>query len=112
MDDRQAVLVGTVQQVVRAIGLVLGLVLVGFGLWALAGAVYAAWGLYEDPGSIALFVRYFTESTDIASHLPQGGEGLAHYASWLLVILLLLLVGKLGFWSVDAGARLLAMRGR
>ena len=90
-----------------AMGAVLGLVLVGFGLWALGGSIMAAWGLLNEPDSIAYFAKYFLETTDIAAHLPGGGEGLAHYASWVAVVLLLLVLGKLGFWSIASGARLL-----
>lgn len=91
---------------------VLALVLIGFGLWALGGAIYAAWGLFRNPDGIAYFATYFLETTRIASYLPSGAEGLAHFASWLAVVLLLLVLGKLGAWAVDAGAKLLHLRSR
>jgi hypothetical protein len=93
--------------ILAAIASVLGLVLVGFGIWALAGAIYAAWELFRDPDSIAHFARYFLETTKIAAYLESGGEGLAHYVSWVAVILLLLVLGKLGAWAVAAGAQLI-----
>ncbi len=93
--------------VLAAIAAVLGLALIGFGLWALGGAIMAAWGLFNDPDSIGYFAKYFLETTKIAAHLSDGGEGLAHYASWLAVVLLLLVLGKLGFWAIASGARLL-----
>ena len=95
------------RSVFAAIAAVFGLALVGFGIWALGGGIMAAWGLFNDPDSIAYFAKYFLETTNIAAHLPEGGEGLAHYASWLAVILLLLVIGKLGFWAIASGARLL-----
>ena len=96
-----------VLKVFTGIGAVLGLILVGFGLWALAGAILAAWELYRNPDSIAYFARYFLDTTKISDYLQSGGEGLAHYLSWLAVILLLLVLGKLGAWAISAGARLM-----
>ena len=96
-----------VLNVFTGIGAVLGLILVGFGLWALAGAIFAAWELYRNPDSIAYFARYFLDATKISDYLQSGGEGLAHYLSWLAVILLLLVLGKLGAWAITAGAKLM-----
>lgn len=89
-----------------------GLVLVLSGIWALLGAVYFAWGLFRDPDSIAYFARYFVETTKLASYLPGHPEGPAHYLSWIVVILLLLVIGKLGSWAVGAGAKLISLRQR
>lgn len=91
---------------------VLALILIGLGLWALGGAIYTAWELFREPEGIAYFARYFMESTKLAELLPQGGEGLAHYVAWVAVILLLLVIGKLGAWAIEAGARLIAARPR
>jgi len=107
MEHENNTTVSPVITVLAALGTVLGLVLVGFGLWALAGAIFAAWELYRDPDSIAYFARYFLETTKIAAYLQNGGEGLAHYLSWLAVILLLLVLGKLGLWAITAGAKLM-----
>lgn len=94
------------------LGQLLGLVLAICGLWALGGAIYLAWGLVRDPDGIGYFARYFLESTQIAAHLPSGGQGLAHYAAWAAVVLLLLVLGKLGAWAVGAAAGLLGPRRR
>ena len=91
---------------------VLGLILIGLGVWALGGAIYVAWGLFRDPDSIDFFARYFLETTKVATQLQIGGEGLAHYLAWIAVILLLLVLGKLGAWTVGAGAQLIAALGR
>lgn len=91
---------------------VIAVVLIGFGLWALGGAIYAAWELFRDPDGIAYFARYFLETTKIDSFVKSGGEGLAHYVSWVAVILLLLVLGKLGAWSIEAGTRLMSERPR
>jgi hypothetical protein len=95
------------QRVLVLVLALLGLVLIGFGIWALAGAVFAAWELFNNPDSIGYFARYFLETTKIAAHLESGGEGLAHLLSWLAVVLLLLVLGKLGAWSITAAASLI-----
>jgi hypothetical protein len=100
------------QTVWRSIVAVLALILIGFGLWALGGAILAAWGLFRDPDGIAYFAKYFLETTKLATYLPGSGEGVAHYVSWVAVILLLLVLGKLGAWAVGAGAQLIQARPR
>jgi len=90
----------------------LAVILIGFGLWALGGAIYAAWALFRDPDSIARFATYFLETTRIAAALPDAAQGLAHYVSWIAVTLLLLVLGKLGAWAVGAGALLISGRRR
>lgn len=100
-----------VNQWLGGVAAVLALLLVGFGIWALGAAILFAWALFDDPGSIGHFARYFLETTRLGAHLPEVGEGLAHFVSWVAVILLLLVLGKLGTWAVEAGARLLQARG-
>lgn len=98
--------------ILASIASILGFILIGFGIWALGGAIYAAWELFRDPDSIAYFARYFLETTKIAAYLESGGEGLAHYVSWVAVILLLLVMGKLGAWAITAGAQLMPLSRR
>ena len=93
----------------RAVVYVLAFVLIGFGLWSLGGAIYAAWGLFRDPDGIAYFAKYFLETTNLAAFVPAGGEGLAHYVAWVAVIVLLLVLGKLGAWALGAVAQLLSI---
>jgi hypothetical protein len=97
---------------IAIIGSGLGLLLVLSGLWALLGAIYFAWTLFRDPDGIAYFATYFIETTKLAVYLPGDVEGVAHYVSWLAVILLLLVLGKLGSWAVGAGAMLIGRRRR
>jgi hypothetical protein len=92
------------------VGQVLGVVLAVAGVWALVGAVYLAWDLFRDPDGIGYFARYFAETTRLSSYLPGDITGPSHFLSWIAVILLLLVIGKLGFWAVDAGARLIHPR--
>jgi hypothetical protein len=89
----------------------LALLLIALGIWALGGAIYVAWGLFDRPQSIGRFAAYFLETTQIATHMPDGSEGAAHLLSWFFVILLLLLLGKLGDWAISTGARLLPLAG-
>ncbi|MCB1775761.1 MAG: hypothetical protein KDI88_19265 [Gammaproteobacteria bacterium] len=103
---------GSWGNVLSMIGAALGLVLVGCGIWALVSAIYFAWGLFRDPDTIAYFARYFIETTKLANYLPGNVEGPAHYLSWIVVILLLLVLGKLGAWAVGAGASLIRVRSR
>lgn len=99
------------RRVVQIVAGILGLILVGFGIWALAGAIFAAWELFKNPDSIGYFAKYFLETTRIAAHLQSGGEGLAHLVSWLAVVLLLLVLGKLGAWAIGSGAALFGAAG-
>ena len=103
---------GPFQTLLLALFGLFGLILVGFGVWALGGAIYVAWGLFHRPDGIAQFANYFRETTQVAAQLQIGGEGLVHYLAWLAVILLLLVLGKLGTWAVTVGAQLLAALGR
>ncbi len=108
MDDAEDVETGRLTTVLHTVAFVFGFVLVAIGLWALAGAVLAAWGLFHDPAGIGYFAEYFLNKTDLARLVPGGGQGLAHYVAWIAVILMLLVLGKLGSWSVGAGAQLIA----
>lgn len=107
MEIEQDVAQSTAMSIARGIVFALGLVLIGIGLWSLGGAIYAAWELFKQPESIAYFAQYFLESTRLATLVPSGAEGLAHYLAWIAVVLLLLVLGKLGAWALGAGALLL-----
>lgn len=84
----------------------LGLVLVGFGIFALVGAILAAWNLYSHPEGIGYFANYVLETAKFAAEREIAGLGLAHSLAWVIVVLLLLVLGKLGAWAVISGARL------
>ncbi|MGD9164946.1 MAG: hypothetical protein PVF13_09335 [Chromatiales bacterium] len=94
------------QRVLVLTSAVLGLFLIGFGIWALAGAVYVTWKLFNNPDSISYFATYFIETARITARLTHDGESLAHLLSWFTVVLLLLLLGKLGDWCITSGAQL------
>jgi len=93
-----------------AVTAVLSLVLIGFGLWALGGAIYVAWGLFHDPAEVAHFASYLLETMHLDKHLAGAGAGAAQYVALVTVILLLLVLGKLGAWAVSVGALLLPSR--
>ena len=99
-----------IAEIVALVATFLGLVLIGFGLWALGGAILFAWHLLHEPGAIGYFAAYFVDQTGIEHLVPAGGEGLGHYLAWVAVILLLLVIGKLGAWAIGAGAALTARR--
>lgn len=99
-----------IQTVAATVAMTLALLLIGFGIWALGGAIYAAWTLFRDPASIDYFAKYFLETTELTQVVQVGGKGLAHYVAWVAVVLLLLLLGKLGAWAVGAGAQLFNLR--
>lgn len=111
MDSYDETPTNTVNRILGGVAAALALLLVGFGIWALAAAILFAWGLFREPDSIGYFASYFLEATSLGAHLPEAGEGLAHFVSWITVILLLLVLGKLGTWAVESGARLLQARG-
>lgn len=100
--------VSATARVIGIVALVLGLVLVFLGIWALGGAVLAAWSLFNEPNGIAYFAQYFLDSADLGKLLPGASPGAAHYVAWIAVILLLLVLGKLGVWATSAGAALIA----
>lgn len=112
MEADNEVAAGPIRSVLAAIAMGLGLILVLCGIWALGGAIYFAWELFQEPDSISYFARYILETTQVATLLQTGGQGLAHFLSWVAVILLLLVLGKLGAWAVGAGASLMSARGR
>ncbi len=97
------------KRVLLLISAVLGLVLIGFGIWALAGAIYVTWELFKDPDSISYFATYFLETAKVTDQLSSSGEGLAHLLSWFSVVLLLLVLGKLGNWCITSGTQLLML---
>jgi hypothetical protein len=98
------------QRILVLISAALGLFLIAFGIWALAGAVYIAWELFKDPASISYFANYFMETARLTARLTHDGESLAHMLSWLIVVFLLLLLGKLGDWCITSGAKLFGQR--
>ena len=94
------------QRLLTLTSAVLGLFLIGFGIWALAGAVYVTWELFHNPDSISYFAKYFIETARITARLTHDGESLAHLLSWVMVVLMLILLGKLGDWCITSGAQL------
>lgn len=108
MNEKSTDVSTTTARVIGVIALVLGLVLVCLGIWALGGAVLAAWSLFTEPDGITYFAQYFLDSGGLAKLLPGATPGAAHYVAWIAVILLLLVLGKLGVWATSAGAALIA----
>jgi hypothetical protein len=101
---------GALSTSVSVVLLMLGLVLIGFGIFALVGAILAAWNLFHHPQDIAVFADYFLNTAGFAAVVDTGATGLAHTFAWVVLILLLMLLGKLGVWAVSAGAHLFVLR--
>jgi hypothetical protein len=97
---------------VSVVLLMLGLILIGFGIFALVGAILAAWNLFHHPEGIVYFADYVLETAGFSAAVEAGGLGLAHTFSWIVVVLLLLLLGRLGAWAVSAGGHLFRMAPR
>ena len=95
---------------VSVVLLMLGLLLIGFGIFALVGAILAAWNLFHHPQDIASFADYVLNTAGFAAAVETGATGLAHTFAWVIVVLLLMLLGKLGAWAVSAGSRLFIAR--
>lgn len=110
MEPDSRPILSPVHTTLATIASVLGLILIGFGLWAIGGAIYAAWSLFQDPEGIAYIADYFMNTTKLAALLQENGEGLAHFLSWFIAILMLLVLGKLGDWAISAGAYLMGNR--
>ena len=81
-----------IQRVLRLVSAVLDLFLIGFGIWALAGAVYVTWELFNNPDSISFLATYFIETARITARLTHDGDSLAHLLSWVTVMTLMLLL--------------------
>ena len=109
MDPESQAPLTPVQSLASLVAMLLALVLVGFGIWALASAIWAAWSLFRDPQSIGYFADYFRNTANLGAELQIHGQGLAHYVAWMAVVVLLLILGKLGAWAVGAGARLISL---
>ncbi|MEJ2454074.1 MAG: hypothetical protein P8103_07950 [Candidatus Thiodiazotropha sp.] len=96
-----------IMRVLALTSAILGLILICFGIWALAGAVYVTWELFTNPDSITYFANYFIQTAKLTARLTHDGDSLAHLLSWFTVVLLLLLIGKLGDWCITSGAHLM-----
>ena len=84
-----------------------GLILVMIGAMVLTHAAYMAWQLYTDPDAITGFAHSLKLATSSKVEIDLNGLDPLRLIAWPLIVLALLLQGKIGIWTVEAGARLL-----
>lgn len=112
MDEEHHTPAAAIPTAVSAILILFGLILAGVGIFALVGAILAAWNLFHHPEGIGGFADYVLNTAGFGAAVESGALGLAHAAAWVVVVLLLLLLGRLGAWAVIAGAQLVGPRSR
>lgn len=112
-----------VEQTTTLVARVAGLVLLLVGVWGAIQVVGEAWQLYRSPDTVSRFAEAVERGTHIDRILlpanrraqPDGQGNHAassdqfrpsHILGWVLAIALLLLVGRLCFWILLAGAKL------
>jgi len=104
----------------------LGLALVFFGALVLWKVFGEAWAIYQDPHHIERFAAAVEDGlgvdrsltglisqADKADGNANSGRtalSVSYLISWPLIVMVLLLVGKIGVWSLDSGARLAVAR--
>jgi len=106
--------------VLRA-GRIGGLTLALCGIATLLLALWEIWQLYRDPQSIVTLAAAIQQATGVDGSLvgaavtrsadPEGAGPytFSYFLAWLLKLVLLALIGKMAFWSVQAGRALLAI---
>jgi len=87
--------------------LLIGLSLVLVGALVLIDAAYSAWQLYADPETIMNFAQSFKLDKSSAVTIDLNGLDPLRLVAWPFVVLILMVQGKVGLWSIEAGARLL-----
>lgn len=92
---------------VVGIGALIGLILALVGALVLSHAVYLIWQLYDNPDSIMGFAQSLMLTKSNLAEVDLNGLEPLRLIAWPLVILLLLLQGRIGVWSIEAGAHLL-----
>jgi len=106
------------ESVVGAAARISGLILVLSGIAALIFALLEVWALYFHPENILSLAAAIEQATRvdasliggaIAKSAAGGDDGIytfSYFLAWLLKLVLLLLIGKLAFWSIGAGKEL------
>jgi len=87
--------------------LLIGLSLVLVGALVLIHAAYMAWELYRNPETIINFAESFKLANSSMVTIDLNGLDPLRMVAWPFVVLILLVQGKIGLWSIESGARLL-----
>ena len=78
----------------------------------LAAALFSAWSLYRDPAGIEPFANYFLGLAPVIENESSAFKGIGTLVAWLLAVLMLLVLGKLGTWAIGSGSRLMGPANR
>lgn len=103
--------------VIGAAARISGLLLVLSGIATLVFALLEVWALYFHPENILPLAAAIEHATRVDASLiggavaksAGGGDTIytfSYFLAWLLKLVLLLLIGKLAFWSIGAGREL------
>jgi hypothetical protein len=77
------------------------------GALSLLVAAYHAWNLYINPYSINVFTYSFIQTAISREKAETADEELYRLMSWPIVVFLLLMLGKIGAWAIEAAVQLL-----
>jgi|GEM_PF-3577104 len=81
--------------------------LMAAGVLSLLMSAYHAWLLYIDPNTISVFTDVFLQTAPEDQKSDISVRESYWIASWPIVIFLLLILAKIGVWSIDAAVHLL-----
>ncbi|TNG01412.1 MAG: hypothetical protein EP297_02395 [Gammaproteobacteria bacterium] len=87
--------------------LIASYLLMAVGALSLLIAAYHAWNLYINPYSINVFTDAFVQTAFRDQKPDPSDQELYRLMSWPIVVFLLLLLGKIGAWAIEAAVHLL-----
>ena len=100
-----------------------GVVILLIGLWTAIKVVNEGWELYRDPGKIEAKAKEVEKATRINAFiqktLANRGENIdakdspniSYFTTWILVLILLLIIARIGIWAIVAGGKLVVYNG-
>jgi uncharacterized membrane protein len=91
------------RSVVYIVGTLAGFVILILGFLVLQNLVEFAWEFLNQPGTIDKFALAFQKDSKLIDSIDIS---FFRMAAWLLVILMLLVIGKVGAWIIGAGINL------
>jgi len=81
--------------------------LVVVGSLVLIHAAYMTWELYKHPDTILNFAQSLKIADSSIEMMDLNGLDPLRLLAWPFAVMILLLQGKISFWAIEAGARLL-----
>ena len=104
--------------IVRVIGIIIMIV----GLVILGKVLHRVWSLYDDPGYVKTYSEKIEEASNINANFNAGFQrflkstmksrrklkefNLAYFCTWLLILLLLGIIGRIGIAMISQGGKL------